>query len=319
MRRGWEKPPEALAGSVEAVKALFQKTAAAATSAEERESTRLAAIRFLTYGPFTIVGPVFKDLLSAQQSIAIQSAVVKALASRSEPDATAILAAAWERSGPSLRRELLEALCSRADRISALLDAIEAKRILPAHLESARQQFLRQHPSAAVRQRSAQLLGKAAEGDRKKIVETYAEALKLDGDVTRGKALFQKNCSVCHRLENIGHEVGANLMAALHFQEQSEALIIDILDPSREVDSRYVNYRVTTLNGRSFTGILAVETPSSITLRRAENAEDTILRTQIDTIEATSKSLMPEEFEETALTKQDVADVVAYLLSTVAK
>jgi len=313
----WEKPPETLAKAVEAVKALFQKTAATANDPKQSEASRLAAIRFLAYGPFPFVGPIFTELLSPQQSTAIQAAVVKALASRGEKAATSIMIAAWERSGPSLRRELLESLCSRQDRVTALLEAIESKRILAAHLESSRQEFLRKHPSAAVRKRANELLGKASDSDRKKIVETYADALKLDGDTTRGKALFQKNCSVCHRLDNVGHEVGANLMAALRTKSK-QALIIDILDPSREVDSRYVNYRVTTLNGRGFTGILAVETPSSITLRRAENAEDTILRTQIDTIEATSKSLMPEEFEK-QLSKQDVADVIAYLLGTVAK
>ena len=114
-----------------------------------------------------------------------------------------------------------------------------------------------------------------------------------------------------------GTRSGANLLAALRTKSKP-ALLIDILDPSREVDSRFVNYRVTTLNGRAFTGILAVETPSSITLRRAENAEDTILRTQIETIEASSKSLMPEEFEK-QLNKQNVADVIAYLLGVVAK
>ena len=105
--------------------------------------------------------------------------------------------------------------------------------------------------------------------------------------------IFAKNCAACHRLENVGNEVGANLMAAAN--KSKEALLIDILDPSREVDPRFVNYRVTTLNGQTYTGILAVETPSSVTLRRAEKAEDVILRSQIDEIAATAKSLMPEE------------------------
>jgi putative heme-binding domain-containing protein len=69
---------------------------------------------------------------------------------------------------------------------------------------------------------------------------------------------------------------------------------------------------VTTKAGRTFSGMIAAETASSITLRRAEKAEDTILRSQIDDIQATAKSVMPDGLE-MQLTKQDVADVIAYL------
>jgi hypothetical protein len=63
-----------------------------------------------------------------------------------------------------------------------------------------------------------------------------------------------------------------------------------------------------------FSGILALETSSSITLRRAELAEDTILRSQLDSLSATPVSLMPEELEK-LLTRQELADVIAYLLT----
>jgi putative heme-binding domain-containing protein len=64
------------------------------------------------------------------------------------------------------------------------------------------------------------------------------------------------------------------------------------------------------------TGIIAAETASSITLRRAEKAEDTILRAQIaeEGVQASTKSLMPEGLE-MQLSKQDVADVIGYLQS----
>src|SRR5262249_56947532 len=64
--------------------------------------------------------------------------------------------------------------------------------------------------------------------------------------------------------------------------------------------------------GQVLTGIIAAETASSVTLRRGEKAEDVILRSQIDEIQATAKSLMPEGLE-MQMTKQEVADVIAYL------
>ena len=110
--------------------------------------------------------------------------------------------------------------------------------------------------------------------------------------------------------------MGPDLLSALR-NKTPETLLIDILDPSREVDPRYLNYQIIAKSGRVFTGMIASETASSITLRRAEKAEDTILRQQIDEIQATGKSVMPDGLE-MQLSQQDLADVIGYLLSVAA-
>ena len=66
----------------------------------------------------------------------------------------------------------------------------------------------------------------------------------------------------------------------------------------------YVNYLVTTRDGRTFTGMIVAETAASLTLRRAEKAEDVVLRNQIESIQATTRSLMPEGLE-TQLNRQE--------------
>jgi putative heme-binding domain-containing protein len=311
----WDNPPVSLKDSIEQALSAFRKAADAVKDEKKPLSLRLAALRLLTYAPSKLAIESLDAMLSATQPLEIQTAAVRALSARNEPEIVGLLLASWNQAGPSLRTALMEALFARADRIAKLLDALESKKITPASIESARIQFLKTHPDAKLRERSIKLLAGLGDADRKKIVDSYKDALDLKPDIVKGKMLFAKNCSVCHRLDNVGQEVGADLLAALR-NKSKEALLIDILDPSREVDTRFVNYRVTTLNGQSFTGILAVESPSSITLRRAEKAEDTILRSQIEEIKATSKSLMPEEFEKT-LGKQDVADLIEYLLSTV--
>src|SRR5258708_10287470 len=141
--------------------------------------------------------------------------------------------------------------------------------------------------------------------------EVDKAAHDLNGDKERGKAAFKKNCATCHRLENVGVEVGPDLLSALR-NKSREQLIIDVMDPSREVDPRYLNYLVTTKKGQTLSGMIVSETASSVTLRRAEKAEDVILRSQIDDIQATAKSVMPENLE-TQLSKQDLPDLIAYL------
>ena len=131
--------------------------------------------------------------------------------------------------------------------------------------------------------------------------------------MVNGKALFAKHCASCHRLENVGHQVGADLLGALT-NKTPELLLQDILDPNREVDPRYVNYVIVTKAGRTITGIISNEGAGSITLKRAEGVEETILRTDIDEMTSSSKSLMPENLEE-QMKPQEVADVIRYLLS----
>ncbi len=117
-------------------------------------------------------------------------------------------------------------------------------------------------------------------------------------------------------MENEGFEVGPDLLSALR-NKSPEQLLNDILDPSREVDPRYLNYQIITNKGQTFSGLIAADTASSVTLRRGEKAEDVILRSQIDEIHTTGKSVMPEGLE-MQLSKQDAADLIIYLRSVAA-
>jgi putative membrane-bound dehydrogenase-like protein len=309
----WEKPPPALKGAVEKTRPFFERAAARAGDAKTSLAARKAAIEILGYGPYPTAAPALKDLLAPQIPGDLQLAAVRALSLHHQPKVAETLLDPWAGYSPSMRREVLEALFARPERLPQLLDAIEKKQVLAGQLEPFRVAQLRKHPDAKLRERAIKLLASQTAPDRQKIVNDYRSVLDLKSDSARGKDVFKKNCSVCHRLENVGVEVGPDLLSALR-NKSREQLLIDILDPSREVDPRYINYIVTTKAGRSFSGMIAAETASSITLRRAEKAEDVILRNQIDVIEATAKSVMPEGLE-TQLTKQDLADVIAYLRS----
>ena len=61
-------------------------------------------------------------------------------------------------------------------------------------------------------------------------------------------------------------------------------------------------------------GLLAAESATSVTLRRAEAKEDVILRSNIETIASNGKSLMPEGFEKD-LSMAAVADLLAFIKS----
>jgi putative membrane-bound dehydrogenase-like protein len=312
----WEKPPPALKKAVVKALPFFTRAAAAAGDEKRPLAERIAAARLLGSGPYATAALALAQLLSPDHPAELQLAAVRALSLHGQTRVADQLLAGWDGYSPALRREVLEALFARQDRLMALLNAIEKKKVLAGQLEPFRVLQLRKHANPDLRKRALKLLAGQIAPDRQKVVKAYQAALRLKPDAARGKTVFKKNCSTCHRLQNVGVEVGPDLLSALR-TKTPDTLLVDILDPSREVDPRYINYMINTKAGRSFTGIIAAETAASVTLRRAEKAEDIILRRDIDEIQAMGKSLMPEELEK-QLSKQDVADVIAYLLAVAA-
>jgi putative membrane-bound dehydrogenase-like protein len=311
----WESPPPALGPAVDGARPFFQQAAAAARDEKRSVEERIDAVHLLGYGPFSLAAPL-QDLLTPQEPTELQMAAVRALAVQPSPKVADLLLGPWASYSPVVRREVLEALLARPDRVAALLTAVEKKEVLPNQIEPARLEQLRRLPDAALRKRAQALLAGQGSPDRRKVIADYQPVLDRKGDIERGRAVFKKTCSTCHRLESVGVEVGPDLLSALR-NKSREQLLTDILDPSREVDPRYINYQVTDKAGRSFSGLIAAETASSITLRRAEKAEDMLLRSRIDTIEATAKSLMPDGLE-AQVSKEELADLIAYLQAVAA-
>lgn len=318
LRKLWLDPPANLKGDVEQVQGFFKAAAATAHDEKRPIAERLDGLRLLGFGPFAIAEGPLQELLAPASPGELQRGAVRALALQEDARVGEILLSQWNSQGPEVRAEVLEALFARADRLRTLLDSIEQKKVLAAQLPLARVEQLRNHKDAELRKRALALLATRAAPARQKVIDEYKPALELKAEATRGKVVFKNVCSVCHRLEDEGKQVGPDLLAALR-NKTPDALLIDILDPSREVDPRYVNYIIETKSGKVVTGIIVTEGPTSITLRRANGEQDEVLRSEIpkDGILATGKSLMPEELEK-QLKAQELADVIAYLQSVAA-
>jgi putative membrane-bound dehydrogenase-like protein len=295
------------------VEAVARRAGLDNANLEDREE----AIRLLGHAPLEVASKVLAPQLLPTQPQAIQLAVVRSLGQHPGVKVAELLLESWPSLSPSIRREVLEVLFARPERVRELLRYIEQNKVLGSQLEPAKLTLLRNYPDAKLRAEALKLLAKQVAPARQKVVETYQAALDLKGEPDRGRAVFKKTCTACHRLEDVGVEVGADLLSVLP-NKTPERLLIDILDPSREVDPRFIEYLVATNSGKVVTGLIAAETAASVTLRRAEKTEDTLLRTQIESIQSSAKSLMPEGLE-MQLQPQDVADLIAYLMGVVRK
>jgi putative heme-binding domain-containing protein len=249
-------------------------------------------------------------LLTPQSPTALQSAAVAALGRIPDDRVPALLTAAWRGCTPPLQSQILDVLLSRPAWQRRLLQGIEKKHVPANQIDLARRQRLLASKDQEVRSLSAKLFQGATSRDRQKVLDAYRDVTTLVGDPGRGKAVFARTCAACHLLEAVGHAVGPDLGSVTN--RSPEFLLIAILDPNREVDPRYVEYVASTKEGRSFTGILAAESAGSVTLRGQDGREEVLLRTDVEELQSTGKSLMPEGMEKD-LRKQDLADLLAYL------
>ena len=94
--------------------------------------------------------------------------------------------------------------------------------------------------------------------------------------------------------------------------QPKESILLHILVPDHEITQGFAAYTVATRDGRVLTGLVASETPTSLTLKQPLGKEDVILRSDIDELAASTQSLMPQGLEKN-IPRQEFADLLAYL------
>ncbi len=210
---------------------------------------------------------------------------------------------------------MIRALFRRAEWTTALVDALEKSQVRLSELVLDQKQALAAHPNKAIARRAQSLLrrgGGLPDPDRQRVIDQLTARVRQGGDAAAGKLVFTQQCAKCHRHGNEGGQVGPDLsgVAALPRDE----LLIHILDPSRSVEGNFVQYTVATTDGRVIGGLLAAETRTTVELLDAEAKRHVVLREDIDEMQASKKSLMPEGFEK-QITPAQLNDLLAFLTS----
>lgn len=299
-----EKQQESLAAAFE-----FARKAASAPLAHE--TLRCAAIPLLLRGPAaTGDEQILRELLMPQTPVAVQEVAIQHLGRQTQVSAADILLAGWSSHSPSIRAQILTILSSRPQWVAHLVKELESGAIAAGEIDAAMRQRLLTTRDADLRQRIESVFTSGTSDDRKMVMESYRPALQFTGNAERGAVLFGKKCSTCHKQGGIGHEVGPNLASLT--TRTPESLYSAILDPSAAVETKYLNFVVATKSGRSVVGLLSTETGSSITVLGADGKSESILRTEIEELRSTGKSLMPDGIEKD-FTQQDLADVIEFV------
>ncbi|WP_395746233.1 PVC-type heme-binding CxxCH protein [Prosthecobacter sp.] len=255
---------------------------------------RDTAQRLLIERNETAAVPELKKLLGAAPAVRIQAAfTLMQLGGMSADDVFALI----RPLSPQVRATALTASGSQSEGVFS-----EAERAL---LKQAAQKAPAKTPVVAMPAITNN------NPNRQKVVAKYvADAAGLSGDARRGAAVFQKVCMVCHKVRELGVEVGPDLTTVA--TKPREQLIEAIFDPNRAVEQRNAATQVTKKDQSLLMGQLAAETPGNITLRMPGGAEIVVLRSDIRELKTLTTSIMPEGLE-SVLSAQDVADVLAFI------
>ncbi len=174
-----------------------------------------------------------------------------------------------------------------------------------------------EHFSEEVRRRSLPLLGRLAE-DRGKQKARLDELHKTTGggDAQRGRQVFlgaRATCAACHAVGGQGGHIGPDLTKVAAIRTDRD-LLEAIVFPSASFVRGFEPYVVTTKKGQTFAGVIRRETAEALVLATGPATEARILRTEVEEIEPGKVSIMPEGLD-TQLTRQELADLIAYLLT----
>jgi putative membrane-bound dehydrogenase-like protein len=293
---------------------LIQQARTKALDSRSPEPARVEAINSLNLlAPDNLHVQVL-ELLEPRQPLAVQIAAVRTLAESHSADLAAILLPRLRTFEPMVRTAAVRTLLTRASSTKALLQAIVRKDpstgITPALIDLTDRTALTKHSDAEIAGLAQTLFVQATPRPRAQVLSEYVSALGTDGSAARGISIFERECMACHRIGARGFDLGPDLTGSP--SRDSATLLANILDPNANVAPNSVQYLVTDQNGRTYSGIIASETATSVTLRRGSGAQDTILRAHIAEMTSTGLSLMPEGLER-IISKPEMVDLIAFL------
>ncbi|RLS98204.1 MAG: heme-binding protein, partial [Planctomycetota bacterium] len=154
------------------------------------------------------------------------------------------------------------------------------------------------------------------EEERNKAMTSLAE---LTGDVNRGREIFTRNCTACHKVGNgDGREFGPNLAGVAKRMNRMK-IVQSVIDPNAEVAEKYRSTLIVTTEGLPVSGLVVAETDTEVEIFDGKaprkiaksDIEERIIQKQSSMPEGAATTVAPSEFidllEYLAAQNQEVA------------
>lgn len=277
-------------------------------------ASRRDAIGVLVRGRAEGLLDVLGSLLSDRD---LAADAVRGLATVDGPEATDLLLGRLSRLPIHAKQDAVNALASRGESASALLDAIAAGKVDRSEVSAFVVRQLRTLNNHELTARVASLWP-----EYRPITETASarieEARRMltpdrlsVADPAQGRLLFSKTCAQCHVLFGEGGAVGPELTGAQ--REELGYLLENLIDPNATLDDDYRMTVFALADGRIVNGLIAEQSDRTVTIQ-TPTERIIVPRDEIEEERRSDLSLMPEGLLD-PLNDQDVADLIRYLQS----
>ncbi|MFT5526414.1 MAG: putative heme-binding domain-containing protein, partial [Pirellulaceae bacterium] len=266
-------------------------------------SLRVVAISICGTEPVARPSALLK-LFTAQHPLEIQLAALDRIGALDNKGDIILVLAKLDTYSPEMRNRIIDQVIQRQSWHSELLATGKLQQIYNS-VDIKRRAQLETIPLFA-----GKLETPLGTSSRVEVLTLYRSQLLLPSNASAGKQVFLKHCAACHKFGGDGFPVGPDLAALTN--KSSENLLVAILDPGRAVETKYLEFTVSLVDGKQHTGMISSESSGSISFV-GQNAKSTVvLRRDIDQISTHNKSFMPDGFEK-VISPQDMSDLIAYV------
>ena len=273
---------------------------------DQPEVNRVNAIRFIKASNKNNL--LLSTIFETDENVVIQNAALQKFFESENLESARIQLSRFSELDVSRRTALIDGISRRRNLQVVLLESLEQKSLplhsVPEHVRR------RLNGNSKLKTRATKLFETEEKSDRMKVYLEHKKVLELKADAEKGKPVYEKLCASCHRLGNLGYDVGPDLSGLRNQPE--DALLLHILVPNKEVYPTFSLYTAETKGGQSYAGVLSSENVNSISLTLPLGQKVSVNRSNLKSLKVSPHSLMPDGLEK-GMKPQELANLMAFL------
>lgn len=258
--------------------------------------------------------PVLLDLLKENEPASIRTSAMAGLGRYEDDRIARVVLATYPTMEPELRDRARLMMYGRKRWSMELLRTVDTGSIEGKEIPSVELRSLLAHQEPQINELVEKLWGKVRTTPPQELQHRMLEIAELldlkTGNSKRGKDAFAKHCGTCHKLNGKGYDIGPDLTG--YPRHDLGYVLSSVIDPNAIIRPEYQVHVVITDNGRVLTGLLAESKPKTIVILDAKNQRTVIARDEIDEMETSKLSLMPERILKES-SEQEICDLFAYV------
>ncbi len=282
---------------------------------KQSDEVRMEAIRQLALVKAPDADKLFLTVLRQGFPMPVKLEAARGLAAFNNPQIPADILKDWAKYPQPLRSELIGVLATRKEWAKALLQGMADKKIDRAEVTDnvilRIQAFNDKELNALIEKAWGR--SRPTPAELTKLIDKTRDSLyEAPASFERGRKVFENNCAKCHKFDGKGSEVGPPLDGA---GRDIEYILGNVLDPNRVIGAPYFVRTARLLDDTVFSGVLAEEDDTTITLKLENAVLKKIKKADLNgEIRVAEKSLMPEGLGYN-MTPQDFRDLVRYVMA----